>query len=347
MWIVSVVGYTIARFLVAWGAFGDRGVNVVVFGLIDIGTAFPYAKATAVLTRRIADFEWSRLPGPLGLGVASFFAPYLYLWISAGELPAGLATGLIIFVLIVAGVAVLGVSRGVQQLRADRVIDLRDPLDTSPELTPRPFGFTPNAEDVVLLGTYQDLGVLRSRLLQADRYRQLGFVDDSFDVDEHGALVDRWSPQAVHFALSRHGTPIAHARLLPPHPEPLPIAHLFDVEDRLRGDEWELSAWATCPNSSIDAAAALLRHVISWAHSNRISRLAVVMDPRHLRAVERIYQASVERLGEVRTVYNSPNVPAIIDIDESFRIMSADRLDYFSSSTQVRDQMVLATAPRR
>ncbi|MBT6444630.1 MAG: hypothetical protein HOK58_06535, partial [Acidimicrobiaceae bacterium] len=64
-WIWSVVGYTLVRFFIAWGAFADHGVNVWIFGLIDVGSAWPYGKAVAVVCRRVANGDWSRLPVPL------------------------------------------------------------------------------------------------------------------------------------------------------------------------------------------------------------------------------------------------------------------------------------------
>lgn len=123
-WIWSVVGYTVLRFVVAWGAFGDHGVNVWIFGLLDVGTAWPYAKAVATICRRSAAFEWRRLPIPILVAIVSFFAPYAYLWLAAGEMPAGLRAGLALFVVVVFGAAVLGVVSKVRKLRAGEVDDV-------------------------------------------------------------------------------------------------------------------------------------------------------------------------------------------------------------------------------
>ena len=120
-WIWSVVGYTVLRFVVAWGAFGDHGVNVWIFGLLDVGTAWPYAKAVATICRRSAAFEWRRLPFPIAVAIMSFFAPYADLWLAAGEMPAGLRAGLALFVVVVSGAAVLGVVSKVRKLRAGEI----------------------------------------------------------------------------------------------------------------------------------------------------------------------------------------------------------------------------------
>jgi hypothetical protein len=117
-WIWSVVGYTVLRFVVAWGAFGEHGANVWIFGLLDVGTAWPYAKAVAVICRRSAAFEWRGLPLPIMVALASFFAPYAYLWLAAGEMPDSLRAGLALFVTILFGAAVIGVVSKARKLRA-------------------------------------------------------------------------------------------------------------------------------------------------------------------------------------------------------------------------------------
>lgn len=116
-WIWSVIGYTILRFVIAWGAFADHGANVWVFGLLDIGTAWPYAKAVAVICRRAADGEWKRLRSPVTIALASFFAPYGYLWFAAGEMPGGLRIGLAVCVLVVAAAATVGAASRTKNLR--------------------------------------------------------------------------------------------------------------------------------------------------------------------------------------------------------------------------------------
>ena len=127
-WIWSIVGYSVLRFVIAWGAFGDHGANIWVFGLIDVGTAWPYAKSVAVVCKRAANSQWTQLPLPLGVAVATFFAPYAYLWFSAGEMPAGLRIGMAICVsvlLVAASAGVLAKTRKLRREANETVIDLR------------------------------------------------------------------------------------------------------------------------------------------------------------------------------------------------------------------------------
>ena len=108
-WIWSVVGYSLLRLVVAWGAFGEHGVNVWVFGIIDVGTAWPYAKSVALVCRRVANSQWNQLPMPLTIAIACFFAPYAYIWFAAGEMPDGLRVAMALFV----GVLFLAATGGV------------------------------------------------------------------------------------------------------------------------------------------------------------------------------------------------------------------------------------------
>lgn len=119
-WIWSTVGYTILRIVIAWGAFGDDGVNIWVFGLIDLGTAWPYAKSIAIIVRRSAAAEWSRLPLPVAMAMSTFFAPYAYLWFAAGEMPSDLRIGMAILVGSILLAATAGVIVKARKLRAEQ-----------------------------------------------------------------------------------------------------------------------------------------------------------------------------------------------------------------------------------
>lgn len=117
-WIGSIVFYSIARFAIAWGGFSEHGANPWIFGVIDVGTAYPYAKATATLVRRGGQSEWSRMGLALATAVVTFFAPYVYLWFAAGSMPDGLRLGMITFVsvFLIAAVAVQTIK--IRKLRA-------------------------------------------------------------------------------------------------------------------------------------------------------------------------------------------------------------------------------------
>ena len=118
-WIWSMVGYSLLRFFVAWGAFSEHGANVWVFGLIDVGTAWPYGKSVAVVCKRAARSEWKRLPFPLVAAITTFFAPYAYLWFAAGEMPGGVRVAMVICVSVLLVAASAGVLAKTRKLRRE------------------------------------------------------------------------------------------------------------------------------------------------------------------------------------------------------------------------------------
>jgi hypothetical protein len=129
-WIWTVVGYSLLRFVVAWGAFSEHGANVFIFGIVDIGTAWPYGKGVALVCRRVANNEWAQLPLPLTAALGSFFAPYAYLWFAAGEMPSGMRVGMAICVSVLFVAATAGViakSRKLRREASEDVIEVREP----------------------------------------------------------------------------------------------------------------------------------------------------------------------------------------------------------------------------
>lgn len=125
-WIWSVVGYSVLRLVIAWGAFGDYGANIWIFALVDVGTAWPYAKSVAVVCKRAANAEWSKLPLAGAVAIVLFFAPYAYLWFAAGEMPAGLRLGMTICVSVLLVAATAGIIAKTRKLRREAQAETSD-----------------------------------------------------------------------------------------------------------------------------------------------------------------------------------------------------------------------------
>ncbi len=102
LWIAGVVLYTVVRFAIAWETLNRYGLNVWIFGILDVGTAVPYAIGTARLVTCVVDKRLQAAAWWLVLAAASFIAPYLYIAI------AGRDKSLPILVWIVLGLLVLG-----------------------------------------------------------------------------------------------------------------------------------------------------------------------------------------------------------------------------------------------
>lgn len=89
--MVSLVGYTLARFLAAGGALGAYGVDARWFLFWDVITVPPYVWAIGKLVRGLVSGNETTLRALLGwsaLGAMSFMAPYVYLYYAgAGTFP--------------------------------------------------------------------------------------------------------------------------------------------------------------------------------------------------------------------------------------------------------------------
>jgi hypothetical protein len=78
-WVIGIVGFTLLRFVVARETLEGYGLNIWVFGFIDLVTAVPYAVGVARVVTAMIDrnpggaSRWAVVAG------ISFLAPYLYI----------------------------------------------------------------------------------------------------------------------------------------------------------------------------------------------------------------------------------------------------------------------------
>lgn len=118
--------FVVIRFALAYSALAEQARSVVVvFGLLDIGTAVPYAIGTARLVTSLVDRRPQIAARWGALASASFLAPYLWLaWAGRdGSFPAVVYVVTILFVVCVGTNAVLGIRRRVRAQRALLVVE--------------------------------------------------------------------------------------------------------------------------------------------------------------------------------------------------------------------------------
>lgn len=130
-WVIGVVLFTVARFGAAWGALADHDRWVVwVFGIIDLGTAVPYAVGTARLVTNLVDrrVQLAARWGVVASG--SFIAPYLWLaWAGrGGDFPVVVYVAITVCLTCFGANAVLGVRRKVRQGRTAQALAVGRPL---------------------------------------------------------------------------------------------------------------------------------------------------------------------------------------------------------------------------
>jgi hypothetical protein len=120
-WIVTVVVFTLARLLVARATLAERGLNIWIFGIIDLATAFPYALGIARVVEAVVDRDGHALGRWTLVAGASFIAPYCYIaWAGAEEgFPTQVYVVLGVLIAIFGANAIWGVLRKIRAAREE------------------------------------------------------------------------------------------------------------------------------------------------------------------------------------------------------------------------------------
>lgn len=122
-WVIGVVLFVSVRFVLAYSAIADEArLTVIVFGILDLGTAVPYAIATARLVESLVDREPQSAARWGIVASVCFLAPYLWLaWAGRhGEFPLVVYIAIVVFVISLGANAVIGVRRRTVEGRLER-----------------------------------------------------------------------------------------------------------------------------------------------------------------------------------------------------------------------------------
>jgi hypothetical protein len=102
-WVAATVAYALVRAAIVWPTLGGYGVSPVVFLLIDVGTAWPYAVGQVRIIQSIRATDWPQAQLWALVTLLSFLAPYVYIvGAGSGELPT------LAYVIVGALVVILG-----------------------------------------------------------------------------------------------------------------------------------------------------------------------------------------------------------------------------------------------
>ena len=122
-WVVSIVVFTLARFFVARETLEQYGLNIWIFGFIDLITAVPYAIGTARVVGALVDRDLSGASKWAGIAAVSFIAPYGYIVWAGSEQDATFPTTVYVVLGVLIAIfganAVWGVVRKVRAARAE------------------------------------------------------------------------------------------------------------------------------------------------------------------------------------------------------------------------------------
>ncbi len=119
-WVIGVVVFVVVRFVVAYSALVDYDrMTVVIFGLLDLGTAVPYAVGTARLVSSLVDGEVEVAAKWGALAAACFLAPYLWIaWAGRdGDFPTIVYVVTAVLAVCLGVNAVIGLRRRVRAAR--------------------------------------------------------------------------------------------------------------------------------------------------------------------------------------------------------------------------------------
>lgn len=125
-WVAGVVLYSGVRFALAYSTLAEYDrASVVVFGLLDVGTAVPYAIGTARLVTSLVDRQPERAARWGALASACFLAPYLWIaWAGRdGQFPIIVYIVVGVLVVSLGANAVYSIRKRVRAERASRASD--------------------------------------------------------------------------------------------------------------------------------------------------------------------------------------------------------------------------------
>lgn len=118
-WVIGVVLFVIVRFVIAYSTLAQYSrVTVVVFGVLDIVTAVPYALGTARVVTGLVDKKVAYASRWAMVACASFVAPYVWLaWAGRGDFPVVAYVVIGVLAVLLGLNAVVGIARNVRRER--------------------------------------------------------------------------------------------------------------------------------------------------------------------------------------------------------------------------------------
>lgn len=118
-WVIGVVVFVIIRFVIAYSTLAQYGrMTVIVFGVLDIATAVPYALGTARVVTGLVDRRIAAASRWAMVACASFVAPYVWLaWAGREQFPTIAYVVIGVLAVLLGLNAVIGVARNVRNER--------------------------------------------------------------------------------------------------------------------------------------------------------------------------------------------------------------------------------------
>lgn len=112
--------YGLGRATLVWRYLSGYGVNVAVFSTIEALSSLMYGWASSRFVLAIIDGDWRVVMTMSAPALASYAAPDVFVFISVGDVPAGIWRTLMGIIIVTACVTVMGVVLQVRRGRREQ-----------------------------------------------------------------------------------------------------------------------------------------------------------------------------------------------------------------------------------
>ena len=121
-WILISVAYGGLRAALVWKFLRKYGVNPYVFAGVEFTSAAIYGKSSAKVVGAVIDGAWKRIRSWLPLALLTYFAPDLYVLLSAGRLPGDMLAILLTMVCVTLGLTGIGITGQIRRAKRALVV---------------------------------------------------------------------------------------------------------------------------------------------------------------------------------------------------------------------------------
>ena len=105
-----------------WRFLRKYGVNPYVFAGVEFTSAAIYGKSSAKVVGAVIDGAWKRIRSWLPLALLTYFAPDLYVLLSAGRLPGDMLAILLTMVCVTLGLTGIGITGQIRRAKRALVV---------------------------------------------------------------------------------------------------------------------------------------------------------------------------------------------------------------------------------
>jgi hypothetical protein len=119
LWIVVGVGYGVFRVIIANATVKKYGVNIWAFGVIEIGSSFPYSLGTARLVGGLVDRSFKQALKWGTVALVCYAAPEAFILLTGHGMPRSVYIVIGVILAVLGTIAVVSIVRKVKKGRQE------------------------------------------------------------------------------------------------------------------------------------------------------------------------------------------------------------------------------------